>query len=402
MNCLRKIDYLNLSTVNKTYLVIILCSCYQAAFGQFLVDSLSEFKVSGYVDAYYAYDSRTEELGVRPYSTQAVAHNQFDINLAILKVAYSDSLFRAEVGLQAGTFPLLNQGAEPEYLRYIYSAYAGIKLAKDLWLDVGLMPSYLGIEPAIPMDNWNYTRLLVSDILPYFQTGAQLSYSPRKHWKFSFLVLNGWNIIRENNSQKSIGSQVQYNKENLLISYSNYIGRDDGATPILAQSDGSIIGLQAFHLHRFFNELFISQKISKVFDLAISLDFSFDGYFPTTTNFGAKGDETTRETLFWSASAFVLKASLRNVPVYFSGGLEWYFENQSFYLVDLRGDPSVNRDQNLFNVIGGVHYCPSPRVKLHLEGRFYRSNEELFGQFREIGDAYTTSAVAVFGVSADF
>jgi hypothetical protein len=50
-------------------------------------------------------------------------------------------------------------------LKNIYEANVGISLNKknNLWVDAGVMPSHIGFESAISMDNWYLTRSLLAE-----------------------------------------------------------------------------------------------------------------------------------------------------------------------------------------------------------------------------------------------
>ena len=74
--------------------------------------------------------------------------------------------------MAAGTYMNANYAAEPEYLKNIYEANAGIKISKNenLWIDVGILPSHIGFETAIRKDNWTLTRSMVAENSPYYES----------------------------------------------------------------------------------------------------------------------------------------------------------------------------------------------------------------------------------------
>lgn len=199
------------------------------------VDKKAEasFQVSGYAEAYYSYDFGKPVDNNKPsfvYSHNR--HNEFNINLAFIKAAYSNERVRANIALAAGTYMNANYSAEPGVLKNIFEANAGVKLSarKNLWLDIGILPSHIGFESAIGKDNWTLTRSMVADNSPYFESGARLSYATDNgRWQVSVLALNGWQRITRvsGNSLMSWGSQFTFKPSaNLTINYSNFAGTD--------------------------------------------------------------------------------------------------------------------------------------------------------------------------------
>ena len=57
----------------------------------------------GFVDSYYAYDFGRPVNFDRPFTTQAVRHNEFNVNLAYVEAKVSGPRVRGRLALQAGT-----------------------------------------------------------------------------------------------------------------------------------------------------------------------------------------------------------------------------------------------------------------------------------------------------------
>lgn len=191
------------------------------------------FEISTYIEAYYQFDFNRPESGTRPpfvYSFHR--HNIPNINMAMVKLNYSSQRFRANAALMGGTYSVANLVNEPVYLRNIYEANFGFNLLKQkqLWLDVGVLPSHIGFESAIGKDCRTLTRSILADNSPYYETGARLTYtSGNGKLLASVLLLNGWQRIQwiKGNTLPSFGWQVQ-GKPNgkLLINSSGFIGTD--------------------------------------------------------------------------------------------------------------------------------------------------------------------------------
>lgn len=190
-------------------------------------------ELSAYVEAYYLYDFNNPENGNRPsfvYSHNR--HNEFNVNLALIKLNYTAARLRANVAFMAGTYSNANLSSEPGVLKNIFEANAGINLSKkkQLWLDAGIFASHIGFESAIGKDCWNMTRSILADNSPYYESGIKLSYTSDNGKLFaSALILNGWQRIQKvnGNSLPSFGWQITGKpNDKILINSSSFIGTD--------------------------------------------------------------------------------------------------------------------------------------------------------------------------------
>jgi hypothetical protein len=205
-------------------------------------DSIKEIKakpwkgnveLSAYIETYYLFDINHPKSGNRPsfiYSHNK--HNEFNVNLALIKINYTAPRLRANIALMAGTYSNANLAAEPGVLKNIYEANAGINLSKkkQLWLDAGIYGSHIGFESAMGKDCWSMTRSMLSDNSPYYQSGVKLTYSS-DNGKFlaAAHIINGWQRIQRvaGNSLPSFGWQIQGKPtDKILINSSSFIGTD--------------------------------------------------------------------------------------------------------------------------------------------------------------------------------
>lgn len=188
---------------------------------------------SGYLETYYVYDFNQPANHERPsFLYNHTRHNEFNLNLGFIKAAYSSEKIRANLAFMAGTYAQYNLAAEPSLLQHVFEANVGVKLSdtKNLWLDMGIMPSHIGFESAISKDCWTLTRSLLAENSPYFETGVKISYaSEDNQWTLSALVLNGWQRIRrpEGNQTPAFGTQVYYKpSDKVTLNWSTFIGND--------------------------------------------------------------------------------------------------------------------------------------------------------------------------------
>jgi hypothetical protein len=194
---------------------------------------MGNVEVSGYFEGYYSYDFNKPVHNSKPgfiYSYNR--NNEINLNLGMIKVAYTNDRLRANISLATGTYMNANYAAEPGVLKNIYEANAGVKLSakSNLWLDAGILPSHIGWESAIGKDGPTLSRSLAADNSPYFETGVRLGYtSKNEKWYLSALVLNGWQRIQrvDGNTTPAFGTQVTFKpSSSVTFNSSTFIGND--------------------------------------------------------------------------------------------------------------------------------------------------------------------------------
>lgn len=239
--------------------------------------STSPVQFSGYLETYGIYDGNNPANDRRPdfvYSHHVT--DSVSINLGVLKAALSTEHVRGNLALGFGTYMRANYAAEPHGLRNLYEANLGVKLSSQhaLWLDIGVMPSHIGFESAIGIDNWTLTRSLMADNSPYFETGAKLSYtSDDGKWLMSGLLLTGWQRIHRpnNNTTPAIGHQITYKPNSTLtINSSSFIGND--------KSD-------AQRQMRYFHDLYVQWQLNEQWGLVTALDIGAEQAAPDSDRY---------------------------------------------------------------------------------------------------------------------
>lgn len=189
--------------------------------------------IHGFLDVFYIYDFNKPEGGFRQeFLFNHNRHNEFNLNLGLMGLQLDHAKYRARFTLQAGTYANDNYANETGVFRNVFEAWAGLALNRSntLWIDAGVLPSHLGFESAVSMDNWTLTRSLSAENSPYYLTGARLSYQPGDAWEVAALLVNGWQRIQrvEGNSLPSFGTQVKYSaSDRLMLNWSTFIGTDD-------------------------------------------------------------------------------------------------------------------------------------------------------------------------------
>jgi len=223
-------------------------------------DSTGKLSISGYAEAYYQYDFNNPESKDRPdFLYNHKRHNEFSINLAYLKAAYTSKKVKANIALMAGDYAQYNLAAEPAIFQQVLEAYVGYSFSDQWSVDVGILPSHIGVESAVSKDCWNLSRSLLAENSPYYETGVKLNYTSTK-WNFSMMILNGWQNIRETNSGKAIGTQIQFRPDKKwLINVSHFMGNEKPDS--LAKA------------FRLFQNLYITYAAGSRFNAAILFDW---------------------------------------------------------------------------------------------------------------------------------
>lgn len=225
----------------------------------------SKLSLSAYAEVYYQYDFNKPLSKDRPaFLYNHKRHNEFNLNIGVLKAAYTNKKVRGNIALMAGNYPQYNLAAEPAIMQPVLEANAGY-IFSDKWsIDVGILPSHIGVESAISKDCWNLSRSLLAENSPYFETGIKLNYTAKEKWSTSLLVLNGWQNIRETNSAKAIGTQVQF-KPNAkwLFNSSTFIGNEKPDT----------VAKQVRFFHNFYTTYTVTPKLN----VALLFDIGTEG-----------------------------------------------------------------------------------------------------------------------------
>jgi hypothetical protein len=189
----------------------------------------------GFVDSYYAYDFGRPVNFDRPFTTQAVRHNEFNVNLGWVEVKVSGPRVRGRLALQAGTSVQSNYAGEPaigtvsgpSLSRFIQEAVAGYQISPTLWVDGGIFLSHIGMENWTSRDNPTYTRSLSFDFTPAYESGVKLTWQATPKLSALITVVNGWQNISENNQDKAVGARLDYAQSpSTTFSYYNFVGNE--------------------------------------------------------------------------------------------------------------------------------------------------------------------------------
>ena len=203
-----------------------------------VADTTVTVTFGGFVDVYGAYDTGRPRSLDRAFTTQAVRHNEFNVNLAFVEAVVSGPRVRGRLALQTGTSVQANYSGEPrigsvsgpELGRLIQEAYVGYQVTPALWVDAGVFFSNVGMEGWVSRDNPIYTRSLVADYSPYYSSGVRATWQVSSRVSVRADLVNGWQNISESNEDKALGARVDFAvTPSTTLSWYGLAGNEPGA-----------------------------------------------------------------------------------------------------------------------------------------------------------------------------
>jgi hypothetical protein len=308
-------------------------------------------EIHGYVDAYYAYNFNRPAGGdsfLPGTGTSAKRANEFALNLAAIGAALAPEPVGFTLILNYGTGSEVVHSAEPagavvgrDVWRFVQQASIAVKLGvgRGLVIEAGILPSHIGFEVLASKDNWNYTRSWQAELSPYYLAGLKISYAFTDHFAAQFWVVNGWQLISDNNEAKSLGTQLAWTWEKFTLSFNTFFG------PELPNDNGS---------WRLFGDLIITGKPTSWLSLALQFDLGYqfrpgaDALWHAAAGYVRLGP--------WKSLAFTVRGEYFSDP---DGGIS--------------GAP-----QTLAEGTGTLEYRFNEFLGVKLEGRYDHSSAPVF------------------------
>lgn len=349
------------------------------------IPSTNGLRVTGYVDVYYTHDFTAQKTSQeRPgFLYNHKRNREVNINLAYVRIGYVNSIVRANLAVQAGTYPQYNYAAEQTLIKHIYEANAGVKLSKkhDLWVDAGIFGSHIGFESAVSKDCWTLTRSLLAENSPYYLAGAKVTYSSDNgRWTLLASVVNGWQRVRrlEGYTGPSISTQLQFRpSESLTFNWSTFLGADRP---------------DSLRQRRFFNNLYaIIKPAGDRFGLILGFDIGTDRMHRRN---GFSGQQQGAGSYIWYSPVCIVRLATTSRS-WLNGRVE-YYDDRHGVIVGSTGTP------NGFRTLGyslGYDYAIMDNALFRLEGKLYQSRDAIFEASRgrsRINTALTTSLAISF------
>lgn len=317
---------------------------------------------SGFVDTTYnwntngadtnnghSFDAKANTFALNDGQLEVTGHPKGDPNITYM--------FKLDYGTDAAVLEGADasQTASNVTVEEAWGSYMDPK--SKFGLKVGKFVTFEGIEVIESGANPTITRgLLFSIVEPYTTTGALITYNPNDKWDAEFGLVNGWDLISDDNQSKTIDAHVGYsNGDPLALGLSLLYGPETSQAATLPP------GTSADGQNRLSVDLTGITKVIK------NVDLNFQG------NFG-----TEKKASFVNPGSNAKWFGLGVQPVYhvndkFTVGarLEWLDDKDGFW----SHETSATR---MITVSVAPAYQVTPHFLARVEGRYDSANQELF------------------------
>jgi len=326
-------------------------------------DTTVRVTFGGFVDTYYAWDfgeppTRDRSFaGGALFTTQPARHNEFNVNLVFVEAKVEGDRVRGRVAAQFGTSVVSNYSGEPatgvvsgpSASRYLQEAYAGWRAGRTVWIDGGIFYSHMGMEGWVSRDNLTYTRSLVAEYSPYYQSGVRATWTATPKLVTQLDVVNGWQNISESNAGKGAGVRLDYSPSpNATLSYYNFFSAESGTRL------------------RTFNGVGARVSSGRV---------TISGEVDAGSQRGAASDG---DTAIWYGFAVVAKAQLSS-RVAVAGRVERFRDDDQVVVsTGARADGTTNPALRSNGASLGVDVAPAPRLLWRTEIRGFGNHSAVF------------------------
>lgn len=206
----------------------------------------ASLSLSGYAEVAYAYNFNQPQNGVTNWRGFDNRHDTFNVSNAVLDLAWSVAAVTGRVALQFGTTADALFLSEPAaagtssvnaagaaVFRHLQQALLGWRapVGRGLLIEAGLFLSPVGPEGLAVKDQWSWSRSSLFFALPFYHTGARLSYPFTDTLTVTLAGVSGWNSIIDNNTRKSLLVQGTFRNDRLTLNliYLGGVERDRGA-----------------------------------------------------------------------------------------------------------------------------------------------------------------------------
>jgi hypothetical protein len=193
-----------------------------------------EITVNGFLSVWYEYNTNRPASSRNQYRVFDFDENTVGIDAAELVLQKpvarpGDVGFRvdavagavARVASAAGLFQGQDFDLQQAFVSYVAPLGSGLRF------DFGKFVTHMGYELIEGYDGWNdnATRSInFGYAIPFTHTGLKTTYTFSDQLAGMLLLCNGWDVVRDNNSGKSVGVQLVWTPSRTLTVTGNYIG----------------------------------------------------------------------------------------------------------------------------------------------------------------------------------
>jgi len=193
------------------------------------------FSASGYIDIFYNQNYNAPSSRFSQLQALNLTANKLSLNSATASFAYDAKPlgFRVDVG-DGRTYDsfFLSEPKHTDWSRHLLNAYVSLKPAawKGLQLDFGKFVTSAGAEVTETHLNWNYSRSLLFAFGPYYHTGVRATAPIKPNWTVGGQLVTGWNVMRDNNTGKTLGLTSLNTWSKVTVANNYYTGPENNGT----------------------------------------------------------------------------------------------------------------------------------------------------------------------------
>jgi hypothetical protein len=193
-----------------------------------------EIAVNAFVSTAYVYNANRPKVGTNSYRVFDFNDNSINLDVAelVLQIAATkpnDAGFRVDVAA-GNSIPQVSKAQDQAVsafdLQQAFASYIA-PIGSGLRFDVGKYVTHTGYEVIEGYDGYNdnYSRsILFGYAIPFTHTGLKASYTFSSAVAAMFGVVNGWDLVRDNNHSKSLTAQLALTPVAPLSVLLNWIG----------------------------------------------------------------------------------------------------------------------------------------------------------------------------------
>ncbi len=195
---------------------------------------INDLALNAFVSTAYEYNANRPTTGTSSYRVFDFNDNSFNLDVAevVVQIAASkpnDAGFRIDLAT-GNSIPRISKTQDQTVsqfdLQQAFVTYIA-PIGSGLRFDVGKYVTHLGYEVIEGYDGYddNYSRsILFGYAIPFTHTGLKASYAFSSKVTAMFEVVNGWDLLRDNNHSKSLGAQLTLSPAAPLSVVLNWIG----------------------------------------------------------------------------------------------------------------------------------------------------------------------------------
>jgi hypothetical protein len=193
-----------------------------------------EIAVNAFVSTAYVYNANRPSTGTSSYRVFDFIDNSFNLDVAELVVQIAptkpnDAGFRVDLAV-GNSIPQVTKSQDQTVAQFdvqqLFVSYIA-PIGSGLRFDFGKYVTHLGYELIEGYDGYNdnYSRsILFGYAIPFTHTGVKASYAFSSKVGAMVEVVNGWDLVRDNNHSKSVGAQLALTPVAPLSVLLNWIG----------------------------------------------------------------------------------------------------------------------------------------------------------------------------------